>query len=173
MSIADLGAIGEFIASIAVLITLIVLVLESKRNTKLLQRSNSKDIFFHNGQTLMPILDPDNTEMYLRGHNEGMPALNPVERYRFDLLFVPWLQSCEQAFSDYREGMFPLDQFEVFENSVAAWLTTEGGSEWWTERNVWFGRKFQEEVELLLKRNIAEAHKAGPQPQNNKITPQQ
>ena len=42
MEIQDLGAIGEFIASIAVLVTLIFLTIETRQNTTALRRANVK-----------------------------------------------------------------------------------------------------------------------------------
>ena len=143
MSISELSAIGEFVASIGVLVTLIILIFELRRNTKLQLRSNSREAFIQNGTSLQALLDPEVSELFLRGNNEGLSSLKPEERYRFDLAYVLWLQSCEQAYSDYREGLFPLDQWEVFENSIPGWLTTPGGSEWWQERDVWFGRLFR------------------------------
>ena len=164
MSISELGAIGEFVASIGVLITLIILAFELKRNTKLLLRSNSRETFLHNGNSLQALLDREVSELFLRGNNEGLSSLTPEERYRFDIAYVLWLQSCEQAYSDYRERLFPPDQWEVFENSIPGWLTTPGGSEWWQERNVWFGRLFRNQVDSLLDNHGQEAKKAGPKP---------
>ena len=81
------------------------------------------------------------------------------------MAYVLWLQSCEQAFADYREGLFPPDQIEVFQNSIQGWLITPGGSEWWEEREVWFGQLFRNEVNALLQNeHRIEAHRSGPTP---------
>jgi hypothetical protein len=164
MSISELGALGEFIASIGVLATLIILVFELRRNTKLQLRSNSRQAYIQNGDALQALLDPEVSELFLRGNNEGLSSLTPEERYRFDIAYVLWLISCEQAYSDYREGLFPLDQWEAFENSISGWLTTPGGSEWWRERNVWFGRMFRIEIDSMLENPKQEAQRAGPKP---------
>lgn len=164
MSISELGNIGEFVASIGVLFTLIFLVFELKRNTKLLVRANSREAFMHNGQTLHALMDKEISELFLRGNTEGLSSLTPQERYRFDLAYTYWLQSCEQAFSDHREGLFPSDQFRAFENSVPGWLTSAGGSEWWQEREVWFGRLFRDDVNALLQVHNDEAPRSGPIP---------
>jgi len=165
MNVSELGAVAEFVASIGVLITLVILIVELKRNTKQLFRSNSREAFVHNGQALQALLDKEVSELFLRGNNEGLSTLSPEERYRFDIAYVLWLQSCEQAFSDYREGLFPPDQFETFENSIFGWLSTSGGTEWWEEREIWFGRLFRNEVNALLQKGHRdEALRSGPVP---------
>ena len=42
VDISELGAIGEFVSSIAVLVTLVFLTLETRRNSRLLARTNSR-----------------------------------------------------------------------------------------------------------------------------------
>ena len=63
MTIAELGSVGEFIASIGVLITLIVLVLETRNNTRILVRSNARATYDQEGDALRAAMDggiPDN-----------------------------------------------------------------------------------------------------------------
>ena len=164
MTISELGAIGEFIASIGVFVTLIILVIELKRNTKLLIRSNSREAYLHNGQALETLIDKEVSELFLRGNNEGLAALTKEERYRSDLAYAIWLQSCEQAFTDYKEGLFPSDQFAPIENSTAGFLSSPGGKDWWKERDVWFGHLFRQKVNSLLEKHGDEDAKAGPVP---------
>ena len=68
MSIYELGNIGEFVASIGLLFTLIFLVFELKRNTRLLVRANSREASMHNGQTLHALMDKEISELFLRGN---------------------------------------------------------------------------------------------------------
>ncbi len=164
MTISELGAIGEFIASIGVFVTLLILVVELKRNSKLLIRSNSREAYLHNAQALETLIDKEVSELFLRGNNEGLAALSKEERYRFDLAYVIWLQSCEQAFTDHKEGLFPSDQFAPIENSIAGFLSSPGGKDWWKERDVWFGHLFRQKVDSVLENYGDEAAKAGPVP---------
>ncbi|MFT4938565.1 MAG: hypothetical protein ACI88A_001593 [Paraglaciecola sp.] len=169
MSISDLGNIANMIASIGVLFTLIFLVFELRRNTKLTIRANSRETYVHNGQTLHALMDKEISELFLRGNTKGLSSLTPEERYRFDLAYTYWLQSCEQAFSDHRTGLFPSDQIQAIENGVVGWLTSPGGIEWWAEREVWFGRLFRNEVNTLLQIHSDEGLKAGQLLGNRRI----
>jgi len=162
VTIAELGSIGEFIASIAVLITLIVLVMETRNNTKILIRSNARATYDQEGDALRAAMDGEIAEIYIRGHNEGLGALTEVERYRFDLALVTWLHAVESAYADYQDGYYPEDKLVPFENAVFGFLTTTGGSVWWSERKYWFGPKFQREVERILADNHEVGQFAGP-----------
>ncbi len=164
MTIAELGSIGEFIASIGVLITLIVLVLETRNNTRILVRSNARATYDQEGDALRAAMDGEIAEIYMRGHHEGLTSLTEVERYRFDLVLVTWLHAVESAYDDYKDGFYPADKLEPFENAVAGFLTTPGGSAWWQERMYWFGPEFRREVERILDAEREESRYAGPKP---------
>jgi hypothetical protein len=167
MTIAEIGAIGEFVASIAVLITLIFLVVETRANTKILVRSNARATYEQEGEALRAIMDGEIAELYLRGHNEGLDSLTPVERYRFDLTFVVWLHAVESAYADNKEGYYPSDKLVPFENALAGFLTSPGGSVWWNERKAWFGPDFRVEVERILANPSEDSRDAGPKPNEN------
>ena len=170
MSIQDLGAIGEFIASIAVLITLIFLVFQVKQNTRIIVRSNARGTYQQEGEALRALLDKEVSEIFLRGNNEGLSSLTPEERYRFDIAYILWLHAIEQAFADFRDGLYPADQLVPFENAIQGFLSTPGGSSWWSERKYWCGPIFRGEVEKLLNNHGKEAAHAGPQPKSDSGT---
>ena len=164
MSVAELGAVGEFISSIAVLITLVFLTIELRRNARLLMRSNARQTASDSAHALSQLLPEDVSEIIRRGTTEGMAALDPSERYRFDLGFCVWLYPLEQAFADFRLGIYPPDHLVGHENAICGFLGSPGGSEWWAERKVWFGTEFRAEVDQLLEAEREEGRKAGPIP---------
>ena len=161
MSIAELGSLGEFFASIAVLITLVFLVIQMRQNTRTMRRTNVRLSMEHNTRALSELIDESVAEIFLRGQ-KSLDSLSEVERYRFDLAFTMWLQSVDQAFADYREGMFAADQLVPYQNSLAAFLTTPGGEAWWKERQVWFSPAFRDDVARICAQPSLEAAKAGP-----------
>ena len=164
MTIEELGSIGEFVASIGVLITLIVLVLETRNNTRILVRSNARATYEQEGAALRPAMDSEIAELYMRGHNQGLETLSEVERYRFDVTILLWLHATESAYDDHRDGFFPERKLEPFENAISAFLTTPGGSAWWEERKYWVGPDFREDVERVLSEEREEAKYSGPKP---------
>lgn len=162
MTISEIVTISEIAASIAVVVTLIFLIIQMRQNAKMLTRSNARQtVADHNG-ALQSLLDKEISELFLRGNNKGLQTLSLEERYRFDLAYTIWLSSVEQAFADHREGVYPAEQLVPFQSVVPAFLATQGGNEWWSERCVWFSQQFRHEVEQLLANYSNEALNAGP-----------
>jgi len=144
VTISELGSLGEFFASLAVLITLIFLVIQMRQNAVTMRRANARHAFEHNSAALAVLLDESVSELFIRGLN-SLDNLSEVERYRVDSAFYMWMQACEQTFIDYRDGTLSSDQLVVVENAIPAYLSTPGGSVWWGERHVWFSQAFRED----------------------------
>jgi len=149
MDIQDLGAIGEFIASIAVLVTLVFLTVETRQNTRALRRANVKHTTAEHARSLYAIQDPEVSEIVLKG-TQNLEQLSPLEGYRFHLACYTWLASIEQAFEDYALGHYPEKSLMIFRRNIPAVLKTPGGAQWWSERKALFADDFQESVERLL-----------------------
>ncbi len=161
MTISELGGLGEFLSSIAVLTTLIFLVIQLRQNAKLMRRANARLASDANSRTLVALLDEGVSELFIKGLN-SLESLSEVERYRFDNAFANWLYACEEAFIDQREGMFPTDQFVKYANAVPGYLTTPGGTQWWKESQTWFNPAFRVDVDRLCANLTSEAAKSGP-----------
>ena len=165
MNFSELGALGEFVSSIAVLITLIFLVIQMRQNAKLMRRANARQAMDANSRALVALLDEGVSEIFIKGLN-SIESLSEVERYRFDNAFANWLYACEGAFLDEREGTFPSDQIVVFKNAVPGYLTTAGGKQWWEESQTWFSPSFRTDVDDLCTNLTIEAAKSGPKLSN-------
>jgi hypothetical protein len=161
MTLQELGSLGEFIASIAVFVTLIFVAYELRQNTRTMRRANVREGREGNSRALNALLEASVAEIFIRGLR-SLDDLDEVERYRFDNAFHQWVTSCEQVFLDHRAGMFEKDSMVAYENSIPGWLNTPGGSAWWDERQVWYTAAFREEVERLRRAPSAEAANAGP-----------
>ena len=166
MDISDLGSIGEFVSSMAMLITLLFLLVEMRRNNVLQARQNAKETARDNGNALQAILAEDVSEIFMRGNNEGLAALTPHERYRYDIAYYIWLQTIEVAYADYRAGFYPQESLTPWANSVQGFLSSEGGSAWWKERKFWFSQEFRSDVDSLLSTKNPEADFAGQSPRS-------
>ncbi len=130
MQISELGSLGEFLSSIAMLITLIFLLVELKRNNLIQRRQNAKQSARDNGNALQAILAEDVSEIFMRGNNEGLSALTPHERYRYDIAYYIGLQSIEAAYADFRSGLYPNESLTPWANSFQGFLSSTGGTAW-------------------------------------------
>ena len=85
MSISDLGAIGEFVASIAVLITLGYLAYQIRQNTRGMQMGQSQEFIRWNTELVEPLVaQRDLTELWEQGH-DNLSNLDSTDQLRITL----------------------------------------------------------------------------------------
>ena len=166
MEIVELGSLGELLSSIAMLITLIFLLIEMKRSNTLQRRENVKQSSRDNSNALKALLAEDVSEIFMRGNNEGVTALTPHERYRYDIAYYLWLQTIEFAHADHRAGYFIEENLNQMGISVQGFLSSPGGGVWWRERQYWFNKSFRNYVDEILAADIPEAVFAGQSPRS-------
>jgi hypothetical protein len=162
MNLETLGNIGDFVGGIAVIVTLAYLAVQMRLNTKAIQHSNTRQAAAAQSNALqLAVGSEEQASLSLKGFR-SLSELTDVERYRFDLGLLIWLQAVEQAFADHRDGIFPYDSLLPYINAVAGFLNTPGGSAWWNQRKTWFTVSFREEVDTILSNASAESLADGP-----------
>jgi hypothetical protein len=162
VNLEQLGNLGELIGGLAVIASLLFVGFQVRQNTHALKLAQYRGI--HDGirESLRSAeSDPQLAEITLRGLND-LTSLNPVERYRFDLLFFGWLGQFELACEANLEGLYPTERLIPFETAIAAWMGTPGGAAWWQERRVWFGPITQSGIDAALAKRSPGQDTAGP-----------
>jgi hypothetical protein len=149
MNLSDLGNIGEFIGSIAVIGSLIYVGYQIRQNTIATERSNARQTASDHARANFAIMDEKVADIVLRGLN-NLGDLTPVERYRLDLAIAGWLEGIEQAFADYAQNNFKESSLKQYRTRILALLDTPGGRAWWKECDVWFSEEFQLDLNELL-----------------------
>jgi hypothetical protein len=160
-----IGATAEMLAAIGVIVSLLYLARQTRKNTNAVARSNSRQTYADHATSLRPMIESaELCDLLVRGL-ESRDNFDVSERYRFDLVLGNWLQAVEQAFADNRAGNFPAEFMHSHNNNVPAFLNTPGGTSWWNDRKVWFSKAFQQEVEKLMSSPSPDAQFAGVNPQ--------
>ena len=99
MSISELGSLGEFISSIAVLVTLIYLALQIRQNTKATRASVRQGVTNQSSEYISMGLD-----------NRVVAAARTKQR-----LNEP-LDPYEDAYAQYRNGLFSEPEWRAFQD---------------------------------------------------------
>ncbi|NCF19583.1 MAG: hypothetical protein GWP63_15175 [Haliea sp.] len=159
-----IGATAEMLAAFGVIVSLLYLARQTRKNTSELARSNSRQTYADHATALRPMVESaELCDLVVRGQL-SRDDLDVSEQYRFDLVMGNWLQAVEQAFADNRDGNFPSEFMHSHYNNVPAYLNTPGGTSWWNARKVWFSKAFQQEVEKLMSNPSPDANFAGINP---------
>ena len=119
MTIQDLGSIGEFVAAIVVVITLIFLTVQTRQNTQAVKNSTAlSGLQFWTDFAARIAHDPEMTDLYVRGML-SFTTLTPDDKVRFDLLAVTFTKAAETFFRLNRGGSLDPSEWESWERSIS------------------------------------------------------
>ena len=150
MSIQDLGAIGEFIGSIGVIITLIYLAVQIRANTNATQGNTELDI----GRELAAWTARMTSDLRLQNIYDRITRnedVSPEEAYTY-----VWAQSgffflCEGWYRQYARGLIPHSSWEPVAQALVGILRVPYMSSWWETRASPFSEEFRNHIDELRK----------------------
>ena len=108
MSLEDLGNIGEFVAAVGVIVSLIYLAVQIRQNTKTVRTSTYQEVLDYSNRFNELVLSNPHIERIWRVGRRDPAQLTEDERPQFRLLFVQLLNIYETMLLQYQRGT--LDQ---------------------------------------------------------------
>jgi hypothetical protein len=147
MSLEDLGNIGEFVAAVAVVVSLIYLALQIRQNTRSVASSTYQGIR-HMVQEMELLLasDPELNRIWTIGRREP-DSLDDEQWSRFSTLALTFYRTFENAYFERQKKVFD-DQtyrpWEVFSLQLSA---EPGLLRWWKRHSNLLTDEFQRYVE--------------------------
>ncbi len=127
LSIQDLGSIGEFVAAIATLITLVYLATQIRQNTKVAKAQLSKDLFLTSRQALMDIAaNPELAK--LAAQNLGRDSPEEAQSAEF---LNSFFRLYELYFTLARQGLLDESISESYERVMRLFTTQQSFLDWW------------------------------------------
>ncbi len=157
MSIMELGAIGELVGGIAVLVTLIFIAVQIRQNTHQLRenartlRTNALDETQRISNELRRhVIDERSVaEIWVRG--QGDPAaLDEIDRTRFDFLAEELMYHYQSTFRRARSAGDPEHWDSFGPGTVPVVLSQPGLNDWWSRRRGLFFEDFVVEVDRIV-----------------------
>ncbi len=153
MTIQDLGSVGEFVAAIATVGTLIYLAIQIRSNTSAVQSAAAQSV--HEAFTTWYRLVAADVSL-ARLVTEGLQnysSLAEGDRPRFVATCMAFSFCAQDAFLKWRQGSLSPELWRGWELVFMNLVHTSGGKEFWNERGYLFGDRFREHVENdLMKR---------------------
>ncbi len=144
MTIQDLGALGEFIGSLVVLVTLIYIAIQARESRSIAAAESVRQMMASFSEVNKPIQNDEMAKLIRIGLNDWK-RLTRNEQARVHIFFLDvvthYANSLEQQ---SLPGMS--EWVEVFENNVLGMITTPGGSEWWNIMKPAFADKMQSKL---------------------------
>jgi hypothetical protein len=142
MTIAELGSLGEFIASFGVLITLIYLAIQMRQNTKAV-RLNTAHSITEEFQNFFNLLASDQSlsEIFMEAaQNE---ELSGISRLRYNTLMGNAMRAYENAYLQNREQAIIPDHWAGLTRMMIDASAMPAFPNYWADRKHWFSDGFQ------------------------------
>jgi len=134
MTLEDLGNIGEFVAAIGVIISLVYLATQIRQNTSAVRSSASQAITETRTDFLKSISDsPEVARMFSNGLSDR-ESLDPVDRFRFDSMLNRFIATMENYDYQNRQGAMDAEQWARMRVVLRLFMSTPGGQAWWSSR---------------------------------------
>ncbi len=155
MSLQDLGNIGEFVAAIAVVISLIYLAFQIRQNTKTVRTSTYQAVLDYSNRVNELILSNPHLERIWRVGRRDLTQLTDDERPQFRLLITTFLNVYETMFLQYRRGTLDEEYWKSRLPGLGVKFSQPGVRAHWLgvlERGAFLGRtpEFMELLDSLL-----------------------
>ena len=153
MSIQDLGSLGEFFGSIAVVITLIYLAVQVRQNTGALQ-ATARESASQGSQRLIlaRIEDVGLASAFVKAQSGG--ELDAVETYRLEQYAWASMRMLEVIFKHYEQGLFDQEDWNGYREVIRYWMGHEYFLRAWGTSKAFFRPSFVREVEGIVGEGI-------------------
>ena len=132
MTIQDLGSLGEFVAAIATLVTLVYLALQIRQNTRTVRTSTYQAVLDSSRSDTELILAHPHLERIYRLGRRDTNKLTDDERPVFRMLLGQLLLNYEIMFLQHQHGVIDEDFWRGRQEGLRALLSQPGVRHWWS-----------------------------------------
>ena len=145
MSLADFASVAEIVGALGVVITLIYLTLELRRNTAATRQQS-----YHNLVTRRSTwfdnftLNPDLVKIFIAGQNAD--DLDEIESQQYVGAMITFISHFQDVYMQHRSGIVEKSVWDAERKMLAAVTSAKGFQNWWKEASQYFVSEFIEEV---------------------------
>jgi len=146
LSLSDWGSLAEIVATVAVVISLIFVVISLERNTAVMQASNDNFIYelqFARSRDI--VSSPGMASIYVRHRNGEELSAEEQERFYWDKMQE--LSTWELAFNRHRDGLFSTSQWKGWDGYFKSSFIDQFSSDSWAEVRDFYAEDFQSHVD--------------------------
>ena len=154
ISLQELGSIGEFVAAIATLITLVYLATQIRQNTKVAKAQLSKDLFLTSRSALMDIASNPHLAK-LAAENLGR---NSVEEAQSAEFLNSFFRLYELYYTLDRQNLLDKNISRSYEKVMRLFTTQQSFLDWWAVSSIAeYQGDFVVHVNAIIRENAVDA----------------
>jgi hypothetical protein len=147
MTLDDLGNIGELVAAVGVIVSLIYLARQIRQNTRSVQASAFQEAM-RDVYAIFDLLasDADLSRIYWASVRD-LDSVSPEERRRFASYMLGVFRRMENVVFQTQQGMLDPASWAGIRNTARRSLSQPGGAAWWSRAQDLFSPGFREYVD--------------------------
>ena len=148
MSWTELSVVSEILGSLAIVITLIYLAIQTRQNADATLANTRQELLAADQQLLLQFIQDSELELI-----RYKPELTEREKARLGWVFVTFTRMRENNWLQYQNGVLDKETWESYRGSIVAMFGNLRGKTWWQNYVVDFGLadpRFASEVSELL-----------------------
>jgi len=144
------SAVAEVISSIAILVTLIYLSIQTRQNTAAIQANTRQTMVSNDLVVLNTAMDHPSVITKMMSNLE----LSDDEKHQLEGWLIMLVRTREYQWLQYKNGLLDKQAWEAYLSGLAVNLCYPHSHTWWTVvANDYFDREFVKEVDKYLKDN--------------------
>ena len=150
MTISELGSLGELIAAIATIETLIYLAIQIRVNTRISRVESRRATTAQTLEFSALIAGSSEAASIFRRGLADPSSLDADEKIRFNFLFSMLVSQTQSSFEDSEFGILDAEVFDLTAVPVFSMLKTPGGAAYWRAFGGGFVHAFRDRVQRAL-----------------------
>ena len=146
-----IGAIGEILGAIAVLVTLVYLAAQIRQNSEFVKAATYHSTMRARNEFNFAIATtPELSALMLRAGDKGI-TLDADERQRFDSLMWGFFNLFEDSVVQHHNGLLTPESWEATRWAIADMLKSSGVQDWVSRNGAGLTAALQAEITSLIK----------------------
>ena len=161
LTLESIYFIGQTIAAIAIVVSLIYVGIQVRQNTSATKTASAQAYVTANNEIVGLInSSPKLADVLHQGAN-GLSVIKDGDLIRFmafhDLVFI----SFQSFHLQWKKGTLDEALWVTYKQAFIALLQQKGQQDWWTERRHWFNSEFQDYVEQAVANGMVKPMHSG------------
>lgn len=145
-----LSAIGQVVAAVGVILSLIYLAVQIREQNKERRRAGINILTAQWSELVRTA--QENREfavLFLQGMH-CFQDLDAPDKLRFSAFFTRYTRNCEGMFLYYRDGALEKALWDQVQRTMSDYFAYAGVREWWATRKHWLTDDFRDVVEAII-----------------------
>ena len=145
MDIQTLGNLGEFVGSLAVLITLVYLAIQTRQTVTIARQTSLSDILERRQELMGQLMDRNFIEVWGKGCSRQ--HLDALDAQRFTSFAISFLSHVQDVYIQFKAGLIDDKVWEAERKLMAVSFNQPGFLDWWQHGQQFVTEEFAREIE--------------------------